>query len=46
MVKMHADMELLTHCLYFQLEGQMKDNLAVIKTNCDSLDSRIKSIQK
>ena len=31
--------------LSFQLEGQMKDNLAVIKNNCDSLDSRIKTIQ-
>lgn len=38
-LKSHGDM-------LKQLEGQMKDNLAVIKTNCDSLDSRIKSIQK
>ena len=32
--------------LLFQLEGQMKENLAVIKNNCDSLDSRIKVVQK
>lgn len=38
-LKSHGDM-------LKQLEGQMKDNLAVIKNNCDSLDTRIKSIQK
>ena len=31
---------------FFQLEDQMKDNVSVIKTNCDSLDSRIKAVQK
>lgn len=38
-LKSHGDM-------LKQLEVQMKENVAVIKNNCESLDSRIKAVQK